>query len=292
MKRKTNTPTPDKNAFDHPFLASSESYAVQYEFTVPFMSWLLAHYHPVNRKPDDGRIAAVEGDLKARRWNSKAGTLIAFNKRGNIIDGQHRLMGAIAAGMSLVSSVQFGLPNDAIKYKDVGRSRSAADNATLSAAGDRNQLPSDDEIIANRLRFRIARWLISGFKWMNGESNARAVQSHAALADAIKEHNVCLEFAMEGATHKHTKRPGYASALAIYFKKHPLKAIKFREQMTKGTGACEQVVALRDYLRSAAGGGNSPIYDHFNTVATINAFHHNRPIEGRLGPRLKTAWAV
>lgn len=73
------------------------------------------------------------------------GEPIIFSVSGNLLNGQHRLMACIKAGVSFKSLVVFGIDDDAFKFMDIGIARTASHifaiedvpNAALAAASSR-----------------------------------------------------------------------------------------------------------------------------------------------------------
>lgn len=293
---KTNKPTkqiaPASTVdFVHPFMASTETHEVLYTFSVDFMKWLLANFHPTNRPADDSRINACRDDIRNGRWFPYAGNCIRFDVKGNLIDGQHRLLAHVAENVPMLSSVIYGLPTEAIKFIDANRSRSTAHNSVVFRHHTAGTLATEDEFKNETALFRLGKWYTIGVRWMTGENNARRRISEMEMTEIVKNASVQLAFALKAASSRHTRRPGFLSALAIYFTKHPAKALEFREQMVHGVHASEAVMVLRDYLMKKSNGGDAPMYDHFNTVHAINCFHNNKPV-GKLPHGTRTSWMV
>ena len=286
MNIKTNS------NFVHPFIANKESYECQFQFSVELMEWLMENYHPCNRVLIDERADCVTRDALAGKWYHLSGNTIRFDVKGNVIDGQHRMRGHIAARKPMISSVIYGLPVDAIDHIDNGRPRTTADNSLMVVCRKENRLSTEVEVKAVRKLYQIAKWYTYGVRWMMGEDNAKRRISDAELRAVVQSARIQLQFAQEAAKNRHTSRPGFLSALAIYYTKHPTKALKFRDQMVHGVHAAEAVVALRDYLLQGSDGGTGPVYDHFNTVHAINCFHNNRPVASKFPFTVRTSWAV
>ena len=282
--------TPLNTDFSHPFIAKDETFFKRYTFSVAFMRWLLTNHHPVNRPIDTNRVAAIKADIIANKWFNRSGNLVKVDVAGNIIDGHHRMIAHVDLKRDMVSSVLYGLPTKAINFQDTVRPRSAADNAVIFDGLTSGIIPTDHDFCSKRLQMRVAKWYVMGTKMMNGETNPSRRLSEVELNEALACYRNQLMFDLEIATSRHTKRPGFLSALAIYRTKAPHKALAFRDQMT-GIRASQPVVTLRDYLLKKSAGGSQPRYDHFNTVAAINAFHFGRDLD-KLTNSLRTSWAM
>lgn len=58
---------------------------------------------------------------------------VAFNVRGDLIDGQHRLRAVVAAQVAVPMMVTFGAPDESFEVLDGGLKRSIADQLTLNS---------------------------------------------------------------------------------------------------------------------------------------------------------------
>ncbi len=91
----------------------------------------------VNRRIDEDTVVAYARDMKGGVW-LKTHQGIAFNDKGELIDGQHRLLAIVRTGITVTMMVTFGLPHgiqgremktmDAV---DRGRPRSVADQLKI-----------------------------------------------------------------------------------------------------------------------------------------------------------------
>ncbi len=79
-----------------------------------------------NRHRCQRHISELAEDMAARRWDLN-GTPIVFDWHGRLIDGQHRMLAIIRAGVPVRMAVVRGVDPDAFKTIDSGRKRSAAD---------------------------------------------------------------------------------------------------------------------------------------------------------------------
>ena len=55
------------------------------------------------------------------------GEPIILSASGNLLNGQHRLMGCVKAGVAFPTLMVFGIADDAFAFMDIGKTRSAAD---------------------------------------------------------------------------------------------------------------------------------------------------------------------
>lgn len=79
-----------------------------------------------NRRLSESTIKRYTRMMKEGRW-VLSGDSIAFDKTGQLIDGQHRLQAVIRSGKPQQMLVVSGLDSEVFLYKDVGKRRTAAD---------------------------------------------------------------------------------------------------------------------------------------------------------------------
>jgi hypothetical protein len=92
-------------------------------------NWL-EHANNHNRSVSDRVVQQYARDIKAGRWHlTHQG--IAFDPRGNLLDGQHRLWAVVEAGVPVEMHVWFNVASVAQMVTDVGRIRRLADNLRL-----------------------------------------------------------------------------------------------------------------------------------------------------------------
>lgn len=101
-------------------------------------AWL-ANRDPNQRTVRKSQVAKYARDMLAGRWWLNPHPII-INKRGLVIDGQHRLLGVVQASVTVLMMVAFDVDGDYGSPIDQGRPRSAVDviqnvnNAEIAAA--------------------------------------------------------------------------------------------------------------------------------------------------------------
>lgn len=84
-----------------------------------------------NRNPSRRHVVRLARDMKRGNW-AYTGDPIRFDVKGDLIDGQHRLMACIEADASFETDVIYNVPLGVQSKIDGGRPRTAADILTLS----------------------------------------------------------------------------------------------------------------------------------------------------------------
>lgn len=150
---------------------SSEMYLTT-EVVTPAQAkqWLSVDNHR-NRKIRDGRVAYLSDEIAAGRWQvTHSG--IAFDQKGNLLDGQHRLAAIVKAGVAVQMVVARSVAAEAYIAMDRGSMRSIADvlrgdHRAIGVAGaivrqiqlasyNAGVAPEDVQIVAEALGTEIA----------------------------------------------------------------------------------------------------------------------------------------
>lgn len=79
-----------------------------------------------NRKVKKDAVARYARDMKAGKWQM-TGEPIVLNSDGRVLNGQHRLLACVEAGVSFTSLVVSGIASEAMENLDSGVRRSLAD---------------------------------------------------------------------------------------------------------------------------------------------------------------------
>lgn len=87
---------------------------------------------PVNRPVQMTVVSRYANAMRLGEWRvSHQG--VAFNVRGDLIDGQHRLHAVVAAQVAVPMMVTFGAPDESFEVLDGGLKRSVADQLSLNS---------------------------------------------------------------------------------------------------------------------------------------------------------------
>lgn len=102
----------------------------------PKIAEAMLGYNTNNRSLRRHRVSALATEMTRKQWLA-TGEAIKFDVKGNLIDGQHRLEGCIAASATLKQQlVVTGLPEKSFAVIDTGMKRTPKD--TLAVAGIAN----------------------------------------------------------------------------------------------------------------------------------------------------------
>lgn len=92
-----------------------------------------------NRSVSVHRVLAYADDMANGRWKFNP-LPIVFSISGKLIDGQHRLLAIIKAGVPVESVVMFGAPDESMDIIDSGKPRSASDVLKIDGVADSNNV--------------------------------------------------------------------------------------------------------------------------------------------------------
>lgn len=152
------------------------------EHITPELARAYLDRNPVNRKPVAVVVERYKRDMISNHWRL-SGDAIRFNTKGDLIDGQHRLMACIEAGVPFDSYVIRGLDEDVINVIDSGRSRRAGDILTIRGYTQAALLAST------------SRWLLT-IKHGLKSKNANAIilrPSHDEIISFVERNPLLLE---------------------------------------------------------------------------------------------------
>lgn len=140
----------------------------------------------INRKPSARLVARIAAAIRRGEW-ILTGDSIKLDDQQRVVDGQHRLLGIIEAGISVTSLVVRNVANEAQDVIDTGRSRQANDVLAMHGYVSTTALASTAKLLM--LLERFGRINVSSREANLLVSNAavlRYVQRHKELIEAVR----------------------------------------------------------------------------------------------------------
>ena len=98
--------------------------------------------NPNNRNVNKGVVDRIVADIKSGNWQSNNGSYISFDKDGNLLDGQHRLLAIAEAGIPVMVRVKLNADRESADTIDCGRSRSLGDVFKMSGIKNATSMAS------------------------------------------------------------------------------------------------------------------------------------------------------
>ena len=187
----------------------------------PAFAELLLKSNTANRHVTESHVAYLVKEIKAGRWKVNGDT-IRISKSGLIIDGQHRLLAIVRAGVTIESWVVTGLPDDVFDTIDVGKRRSPGD--TLECRGEQN---------AHRLAAALA--LID--KYMTGRVDKSSHYTNSETEALLAKYPTARESLITSKSGKGLLLPSVLDACHYLFtQKDPVMTEVFMDRILKGVG--------------------------------------------------------
>lgn len=217
------------------------------------IKWLEGNTH--NRPIRDSVVLRYAEDMKAGRWR-QTHQGIAFDEKGVLIDGQHRLYAVVESNVSVVMQVTKGLPIDAQVVIDDHLRRTVVDVLKL-ADSDREGLSNMHISVVSRMVRGVAARTTAGLTRQETQAQLEAHWDATCFAVGLfpKSRVVGISRASVIAT----------IARASYSQDHA-KLKRFAEILVTGlsAGAAETVViTLRNWLlmsRKPGGAMDDEVY--------------------------------
>ena len=96
-------------------------------------AWLLNNH--LNRPMSESNVVFFTQQMSQGKWQFN-GEPIQFDKRGNLLNGQHRCEAVVRSRATIVVNVVVGLEEEAFKTMDTGKPRSAGDVLAIAGISD------------------------------------------------------------------------------------------------------------------------------------------------------------
>lgn len=196
------------------------------------MIWLRRNRH--NRKVSNGTVQRYADDMLAGNWPyTHQG--IAFDRYGELLDGQHRLHAIIASGCTIPMQVSVNMPPEVKRAIDQGKSRTCADVAALET---KTAVEEKMAAVAMKMLASVNLMKYSG--------------TRTEKVDFIIQHLQAIIFSLERIPQKH--RVAYASVRAViaraFYSGDHAKIERFCSILRDGGyGPGEEFVfSLREYI--------------------------------------------
>lgn len=136
-----------------------------------------------NRPISERAVQRYASDMKAGRWGVSE-SVIAFDTKGRLINGQHRLWAVMESGETITAHVATGYPPEAIAYFDDGFRR---DNTQVYNLVHGTELSKAYMTIARRL---------AGAGWRQAEAVKSLELSRQDVYEVLEKYRDGIEFAV------------------------------------------------------------------------------------------------
>lgn len=233
-----------------------------------------------NRNVNERNVDSYSRDMRLGRWHMD-GAPIRFNREGQLIDGQHRLLAVMQSETNQRFLVVKGVPHAAMTTMDTGKTRSKADVLAIF-----------DPTLSNVNN--LAATAVVHYRWKHGVRGTALrnapVSNDELIQHVVENQEMLIEATKMGKrmTNHHPAFTGQAYSLAdaLFQEFDPEDRAYFWERLMDGSGlqAGDPVFALREYLiREGKGKGTRPRVRVEVALALIvkawNAYRDGRQIK-------------
>lgn len=258
----------------HPFISDTMKW--EWAIITPEMAkYILMNKRARNRPINESNVKRLAHDMEANRFEKETGNVLKFNKDGDNIEGQHRLLGAVVSKKPLETLVVYGLPHTAILYTDANAPRNLAVR----------QLLFEGKELCTASVHRRGKELSIAKMWLKMERKGNGFSP-----DELEDFRVAKESAIAKVLHEYPneaiRRNGFYTAMGMYFDKDSSNAQVFMD-MVGGDGANipegHAALRMRNYLveaqKDGKTGGNKMVYDYQVAVSMIHAHREGRSVK-------------
>mgnify|MGYP001614057617 FL=1 len=225
--------------------------------------------HPdekMNRSVNQATVNKYAEDMRNQRWGRNHQG-IAFDKRGVLMDGQHRLWAVVESMMTVMMPVTHGLDREAQLTIDVGLRRSSSAVAAIAGFQGVREL----HIATLRAMLR-------------GGAATRPTSTPMQDLEQLKEHWKAVTFAISmfpRAKISGITRASVMAALArAFYSQDEDKLRRFAEVLASGLTSAENehvIITLRNWLTGATSGKTnghdaSSVETYAKTVRALQAY--------------------
>lgn len=208
-----------------------------------------------NRNVSEKNVEQFARDMRDGRWHMD-GAPIRFNREGQLIDGQHRLLAVMQSEKPQRFLVVKGVPHAAMTTMDTGKTRSKADVLSIFDP----TLPNVNNLAATA---------VVHYRWKKGVRGTALrnapVSNDELIQHVVENQELLLEATRMGKrmTNHHPAFTGQAYSLcdALFQEFDAEDRAYFWERVLDGQGlqSGDPVFALREYLiREGKGKGTRP----------------------------------
>jgi len=246
-------------------------YESRFVFVTPELATAWLSCNTINRPLSASTVQRYAAAMTGGRWEV-SNDAIAFDKGGNLVNGQHRLAAVVKAGLGQTFVVVHGLEPTAFAVLDAGKKRSASD--ALSIAGYTN---TKNLAAAARIIF----WYL---KQGRLQASAASVGCDNDMVLAIVDGHPQLPRSVQKAYNKGNGLTAPAHLVSmhyVYSRKYPSQANAFVDRFGDGVGLenGSPILALRNRLIRMAALREKPRADALALlVMAWNAYIERRPL--------------
>lgn len=241
--------------------------------TPELAEWLLKNRHGGNRRPSARSIENYAEAMEENDW-PVTGATIVVGRSGNILDGQHRLMGCIRSGQAFMTYIVFGIDDSTFTRIDTGRKRTNIDAFQIDGIAH----PSTSAKAARWLRIQMENPEDRGvtftndelLSWLKGKAVDRKLfEECVSYAIALKKDSKLLKCELPDGQ--------MAALFYLFAKKSKPDMIKFVALLRAGNKQpAISLYASINQARLSSGGRIHEVLRNGRVIQAWNAFRDGR----------------
>jgi hypothetical protein len=139
---------------------------------------------PVNRRVKGPKVAQYAAAMAADAWHLN-GESLSFDAHGKALNGQHRFLACVKAGVSFRSVVVIGIDPAGVSTIDTGTGRSLADQQAVCPIGPNSAPRPTKSVNSVNGALRVAACHFGGRGWNITDYDANVTAAGFELADTL-----------------------------------------------------------------------------------------------------------
>lgn len=287
---------PAIRAWDDKLLKSRGHYIIA---VTPDIARSMLERNTLNRQPKKLSIPKYARDMAAGAWNPDSSDL-RFSNKGDLMDGQNRLLACLIANVSFTTGVLTGLDPDARDHVDTGVKRTSSDMLRMHGVTAYPAAISAAATLWMRYQDRVENY--AGKRLANasggGNSGVQISPTHKEILAFLEAHPLLEKYASMAESLRSQALPAIPPSVTLAFmgmaaEKDEAEAVRFADRLITGQygSADDPLIALVQYaarirVAGKTGGGHRGRIaqdSHLQALSRVwNASRGGAPIKGRL----------
>ena len=214
-----------------------------------------------NRKVSQKYVNRLVAQMAAGKWHI-TNAAIAFDRNGQLVDGQHRLWAVLLSDVSIVSWVCRGIDPDAVMSIDTAKVRNLPD---ILRIGGENGKVTNNEVATMR---RMLASFGNAPDWAPEEYSRAMARHHKAVQFAVD--NLPTVTSARGVNTGITR----AVVARAWYTQDRARLAQFCRKLTSGIVTSEEesiIVGLRQYLQENRGGSFTSRMQRYGKIEKVLA---------------------
>lgn len=217
------------------------------QFITPYQATMLLKGNTDNRTLNQNRVTRYANDILKNMWVEDTGELIKISKTGKIIDGQHRLVAIIKAGIGIHLHIAYDIQDDVFQVIDSGKPRSAGDVFKIAGVKNYNNISAIIQLYNNIYNNKSTAASVSIEKRLSAKELLVIYKLNPEYWDDIVKRSINYRLAFQGVL----PISEIGALIALFDNYNSEKSDDFISQLCKGVNVSNNaIILLRNKLIS------------------------------------------